>query len=360
MPYLGAARSRASRYIIAWIWLGRYGAHSRLLLFFSVIFLAICSRLGLIVGFVATVQSVVFIIDLPKIPNFATQLGISNPETFTIILVSLPALIFLIVAIAQNLFERFAAILKSKISIDLATQKFCSLTLVIEPIEIPTVAIQVAEYQKRFLAVYRVITSFINSLVFGSVFALTVMVGIFINPLIMGSTILIAVFLGGIFLIKRHRESLLYESGGSLRTENIKQAKLAFQKHLKNNEDNENAYYAVQQASKSFNLATLNAQKSKESIQTQSKLLVDLIQAFVILSFLLLVVGESVDTAKVGTLTLLVLIVRFSVTYFQGLIKTILLLSKDYPLVVAMRLEQIDLRNSTKLPADSSIKDKQW
>ncbi len=355
MPYLGAARLSASRYITAWFWLGRYSAHSRLLLFLSVIFLAICGRLGLIIGFVATVQSVVFIIALPKIPIFAVQLGIDNPKTFTMILVSLPALIFLIVAITQNLFERFAAKLKARISIDLATQKFRSLTLANEPAEKPTVAIQVAEYQKRFLAVYRVMTSFINSLVFGSVFILTVMVGIFINPLIMGSTILIAVFLGSIFLIKRHRESLLYESGGSLRTENIKQAKLAFQKHLKNLEDSENAYDAIQQASKQFNLATLNAQKSKESIQTQSKLLIDLIQAFVIFSFLYLVVGESVDTAKVGTLALLVLIVRFSVTYFQGLIKTILLLSKDYPLVVAMRLEQFKFAKPADLEKEGLI-----
>ncbi len=85
------------------------------------------------------------------------------------ILVSLPALIFLIVAITQNLFERFAAKLKAKISIDLATQKFRSLTLVNEQAEKPTVATQVAEYQKRFLAVYRVMTSFINCLVFGLV-----------------------------------------------------------------------------------------------------------------------------------------------------------------------------------------------
>lgn len=345
IPFLSAARLSASRYIKAWVWLGGYIAHGRFLLFLSIIFLAICGRLGTIIGFVATVQSVVFIIALPKIPSFVTQIGIDNSDTFSIILVTLPALIFLIVAITQNLFERFSSILKTKISIELATQKVqfltsknsCSDNLGV------TDPVIVAEYQKRYLAVFRIMTSFMSCLVFGSVFTLTVAVGIIINPLVTGSTIFIAIALGGVFLIKRHKESLNYESGGAQRTDEINQAKQIFNDNLQNFEGDKLSINAIRNASHSFNLATARGQKSKESVLIQSKLLMDMIQAFVILFFLFLIVGESVDTAKVGTLALLVLIIRFSVTYFQGLIKTILVLSKDYPQVVAMRLEHFDL-----------------
>ena len=353
MPYLDAARLSASRYIKAWMWLGRYIAHERILIFLSTIFLAICGRLGTIIGFVATVQSVVFIIALPKIPNFVTQIGIDNPDTFSTILVAFPALIFLIVAVTQNLFERYASSLKAKVSVDLATQKIQFLTSVNNHSDIPgpTSPVIVAEYQKRYLSVFRIMTSFINCLVFGSVFTLTVAVGVIINPLVIGATIFIAVSLGGVFLIMRHKESLSYEAGGAQRADEIIQSKNSFLEYLNKTENNNLGIKAIRNASQPFNLATERGQKSKESVLIQSKLIMDMIQAFVILFFLFLIVGESVDTAKVGTLALLVLIIRFSVTYFQGLIKTILSLSKDYPLVVAMRLEQINLAKP-----DTSIK----
>ncbi len=338
---VAANYNRFLNYIGVWYWLVKRNIAAAPKVFAITIFFGICSRFGMLISFFLTIRCATWILNPDLISRIADKYLPAYEHSLILILVAVPGVAFGASAIAQLLYNFYALNLRNEIAEYLAAESAKSQLTGLSTEElgdrilVTKIAADMRLGHGKLVAIEAML---VNLIVIGSVLLLIFIGGMFVDWFLMG----VITSIGLVFALLT--AGIRHTSSHDI-TEKQEEARLSEQSQIKAIAGvvDETASLKRNREAVGNNLTELVGTMSEvksinQQFNNKSSLILDLGQAVIIVSFLILLSNNEVkDQSQISLLIILVILLRFLVSYLQTAVHTVIKLSPHYPYLSQLR-----------------------
>ena len=341
------AAQRVGRYISVWSWLIKYNAKKKPALLLASLFFGICSRLGVLVGFILSIRCATWILKPDSIPQSIAAYLPKDPQMLFVVLVAVPGSVFLGLAAAQIIQSTLGLRLRNSLAEDLAEKytqtMLCGLSdeQLKDRAKLSVIAGDIRAAHGKIVTIEAML---INLLVTTLGFLLALTGGLIIDWFLMMTVAVIGIAFSGSTAIYRHLKShVLTEEQENERLR--EQSEIEDLVNLSRTVEAQGDIAAKIKSDLPALLKTMSSQKSvDQKFNNQSALIIDLGQAVIIVTFLSLLIENSGSAPeRISMLIILALMFRFLSSYLQVITHVAIKLSVHYPFLVGLRAKLRDM-----------------
>ncbi len=328
---------RCSRYLSVWRWLVAWNVYAEPVLFILAVLSGIAGRLGALVGFALSVKAAAFILEPDLVFDFLLPYLPSERLNQLILLIMIPGLAFCAGALSQVFHNALVLRLRTLIVEPLVIEA-AELRLSVLPPEglgerqpVSQVAVEMRSEHGKLVTIE---TMLIKLIVTCAVVMIALLGGLLINWFLMSVIASIGIVFALTTAALRHLQS-------QDRTYQLKKLKETEQVKMKSLSDGGESSFDVGQRREMIGLGLFELVGTMSRIKNAdhqfdniSSLILDLGQAVIVVTFLILLIGT--DASQMSSLIILVLIFRFFISYLQTLALIIIKLGSLYPFLVEL------------------------
>jgi len=330
--------NRANRYYSIWEWIVSLSCRVHPWMFISAVFFGVCARLGVLVGFIATIKAAIWIINPESFPSSVIELfGLSQGQLY-VVLVAVPCVCFLLKAFAQILHSRISLKLRSSIAQQLAVYS-ANQALVELPkacyMNLKDTSNLATKLRTDYTQLFTAQQLLINVIVLAFVLLLSVAIGLLLDRVIVTVLVSILLVLGIVFINYKHKKSLELTKSLLSSKDDETMTVRRFAHQIADNESIDGADEILHEFAGMVKRSQLYGQRFDSS----SVLVMDVAQAFIVAGFLIILGAQGSDESRLTELALLAVLFRFLISYTQAIIQAIIKLSPYYSLLQKIKLE---------------------
>ncbi|MEZ5934510.1 MAG: hypothetical protein R3F54_21730 [Alphaproteobacteria bacterium] len=342
-PHAGAALARTldrcRRYVSVWRWLLARTAKAEPKLLAASIICGIGGRLGTLIGFALAVKCAAFILKPELIPTIVEPHLPEDHRLLILLLATIPGLAFVGGAIAQILYNssilRLRNAMAERLSLQAAEIRIAGLSAK-ELSKGKPVAKIAGEMRLGHAKLVSIEVMLVNLIVLGSVVLLAFITGMMINGFLMSVVTSVGVTFSVATAAFRHLQSRDTTKRQKAVQATEKSTIKALADLVDADAEPDRNRRAVGRGLLDLAGIMSDVRSVNQRFNNTSALILDLGQAVIIVTFLILLTGS--DGTAMPMLIILVLIFRFFVSYLQAITHTIIKLGPNYPFLVDLWL----------------------
>lgn len=328
---------RCRRYLLVWRWLIRCNLRDQPLLLPVTIIAGIGGRLGTLVGFALSVKCAAFILKPELMVEAARPFMPADPHMAAALLALIPGLVFCGGAGAQVLYNgallRLRNGMAERLALAVADVRLAALSSA-ELGKGTAVKEIAADMRIAHGKLVTIEVMLVNLIVTGSVLLLALVAGLLIDSFLMSVVTAVGVTFALATAAFRHFQSQDTARRQETAVASEKAKMKALPAAIQASDGPARRRKAVGRKLLALAATHSDVKSVDQRFNNVSTLILDLGQALIVVTFLMLLTGA--DTSQMPMLIILVLIFRFFVSYLQTIAHTLIKLAPHYPFLVTL------------------------